>query len=260
MIEDFEVAGSPFNFSIDDPYSILTVTNAVGAYGTSLSSIKADYYTASNGSAEMTSLPLDMTVFTNTPQLTFDVAYALVQSLAHDSLKVQVSADCGATWNTVYAKTTLQLSTSTGFFLAPFLPTTTQWRNEVISLAPYATANHLIVRFIFRTANGNNLYVDNININQTTGISQAAQPQFKIFPNPASDAIYLQCSNAIDKHFFVIVNDIAGRSIYKQEIKSIAANEKIAVNTTDYAHGFYTVSILFDDADKINVPVIISGK
>jgi hypothetical protein len=256
--EDFETTGAPFNFTVADPYGMLSVTNQVGAYGTSASSIKADFYNASYGNALLTSLPLDMTVFVNTPQLTFDVAYKLAPTVAHDSLKVQVSADCGVTWTTVYSKTTTQLSTSPGTLISAFLPTATQWRNEVVSLAPYASFNHLLIRFSFLSAYGNNLYVDNINIQQLTEITELAKQQFKVFPNPATDAIYLQTSQNINEPLSILIYDIANRMVSKTDINSLTAEEKFAINTRSFATGFYNVTIVFKDGNKINMPVVIS--
>ena len=53
------------------------------------------------------------------PTLTFDVAYALYsQTGFSDTLRVQVSSDCGATWTNVYNKFGQNLTTVTPYYQA----------------------------------------------------------------------------------------------------------------------------------------------
>ncbi len=257
VTEDFQTAGAPFNFTITDPNSILNITNQAGGFGLSTSSLIANYYTVSYGTAYMLSQPIDMTVFTGTPRITFDVAYRYVQALSRDTLQVQVSTDCGLTWTSVYAKTTMQLGTVAGFYLPPFVPTASQWRNEVVSLAPYASSANLLIRFIFKTAYGNNLYLDNINLNQTTGFNELSLSNLSLFPNPAHDVLYIQSALDISSAFSVSLTDLSGRLVFTQKYKSLDADKKIGIDISAIAPGFYNASIWLNNGTAINTPVII---
>ena len=103
-------------------------------------------------------------------ELDFKVAYAAWDSIdvsSWDGLEVYVSGDGGKTYNLVYKKTGNQLATA---------PVTTdsfsartsepgKWREETIVLSPYVVAGQkLIIKFRNTNANGNNLYLDDINI------------------------------------------------------------------------------------------------
>ena len=95
--------------------------------------------------------------------ISFDVAYARYSNSYSDGLKVEISNDCGATWTEIYNKTGGTLATAPNT-TSPFVPTASQWRSENIDLTPYANQAALQIRFVGVCGYGNNLYLDNINI------------------------------------------------------------------------------------------------
>jgi hypothetical protein len=94
--------------------------------------------------------------------MSFDVAYAQYQA-ENDKLEVFISDDCGVNWTNMYSKSGSALSTR-GPVTTAFVPTATQWRKEVISLAGYS--GDVLVKFVATSAFGNNLYLDNVNLSQ----------------------------------------------------------------------------------------------
>lgn len=110
-------------------------------------------------------IPIDLSSGTK-PQLSFDVAYTYRSNLS-DELKVELSTDCGASFETVYDKAGAQLATvppQNGFF-APSEPG--HWRKEKIDLTSYI-GNTLVLKFTNITGRGNSLYLDNINVKEIT--------------------------------------------------------------------------------------------
>lgn len=101
-------------------------------------------------------------------QMTFDVAYCRKSnSTFSDTLSVRVSTDCGATWSQVYYVGGSSLATapnSNSFFT----PTSAQWRTETINLTSFAGQGSVMIAFRNHNRNGNNLYLDNINITGVT--------------------------------------------------------------------------------------------
>jgi PKD repeat protein len=103
----------------------------------------------------------------------FDVAYRRRTSSTNEQLFVDISTDCGATWNStpIFNKSGATLATSTTLATTSWYPTAaTHWRNETISLLSFVTGTSSNVKFRFRAiaANGNNLYIDNFKFNATT--------------------------------------------------------------------------------------------
>jgi PKD repeat protein len=109
--------------------------------------------------------------------MTFDVAHARYDASYVDSLEVLISTNCGASWTSVYMKGGTTLATVPDQTTA-FTPTATQWRNESINLNAYAGQANVIIAIRNRGHYGNNIYVDNINIQ-----GQAAGPVAAFTPS-----------------------------------------------------------------------------
>lgn len=109
---------------------------------------------------------------TDSIRVTFDVAYRPFNSTSPDSLLVLVSNDCGVSFSEVYKK--WGLTTSGGNSLSTVLPASTlsftpasaaDWRKETIIIpASLLTNGRLQVTFRSKSRFGNNIWIDNINI------------------------------------------------------------------------------------------------
>ena len=140
-------------------------------------------------------VPIDLSTG-NKPQLSFDVAYTYRSSLK-DGLRVELSTDCGETFETIYDKEGAQLATvpaQNGFF-TPSQPD--HWRKEKIDLTSYI-GNTLVLRFININGRGNSLYLDNINVKEitppvasfTTSVDTICQGQTITFYNTSTGPDY----------------------------------------------------------------------
>ncbi|WP_430403607.1 PKD domain-containing protein [Fluviicola sp.] len=115
-------------------------------------------------------LPCNATAAT----LKFDVAYRKRTATSNDQLIVQISTDCGTTWTNVYNKTgnvSPFLYQNATVLASEYFPTVaTDWRTETIDLMSYVTATSDNIRFRFRgvSANGNNIFIDNVKFEGTT--------------------------------------------------------------------------------------------
>jgi hypothetical protein len=105
---------------------------------------------------------LDLTGQTGTA-LTFDVAYARYDGTYSDTLIVAINSDCGTSYTPVYFKGGTDLATAPDA-TALFVPTATQWRTETIDLSAYDGASHVRVAFLNFSGYGQQMFVDNINI------------------------------------------------------------------------------------------------
>ncbi|MDG1526826.1 MAG: S8 family serine peptidase [Schleiferiaceae bacterium] len=97
------------------------------------------------------------------PVLYFDVSYAPYSSAYSDSLVVEVSTDCGASFTRVYAKDGTSLAT-TANSQSQFIPGgSTDWRTDSVALS---NSNGDFIQFRIKGIGGygNNLYIDNIRV------------------------------------------------------------------------------------------------
>lgn len=135
------------------------------------------------------------------PVLKFKVASARSSSSSADVLKVFFSTDCGKTWTVRYSKAGAALATA-GTVGTAFTPNNnSQYREETVTI-PSTIANkpNVRVKFQFTSIDGNNLYLDDINIMSPTGIDQAISDNLNLtaYPNPSADDVMINF-NLINK-------------------------------------------------------------
>ncbi|MCC7303648.1 MAG: PKD domain-containing protein [Bacteroidia bacterium] len=142
-------------------------TIATGGYALSTACMWYDNYTLNSSGLrdEMWSPKYDLTTV-STCTLSFDVAYARYDATYSDTLAVLISTDCGQTFTQVWIKGGPTLATAPDNTTA-FTPTSTQWRTETVNLNTYTGQPTFMVVFQNRGRWGNNIYVDNINLNGT---------------------------------------------------------------------------------------------
>jgi PKD repeat protein len=137
--------------------------SGAGGFGTTTNSMYYDNYSVDAAGAydEFRSASIDITAYSSAT-LKFDVAYQPYSLTTYvDSLQVLVSTNCGASFTSVYLKYGSSLNTTGTTNTSEFIPTSTQWRQETISLNSFV-GNNVIVAFRNIGRYGNNLYVDNI--------------------------------------------------------------------------------------------------
>ncbi len=135
------------------------------------------------------------------PRMTFDVAYVRYSPVYSDTLRIDISPDCGQSWiNGVYLKGGLTLATGPDQ-TSNFIPSSaSQWRKDTVDLTPFI-GNNIIIRFVNVNHYGNNLFIDNVNVYDIiTGYMNpvAAHQPVTISPNPASGIIHLSLNKGME--------------------------------------------------------------
>ncbi|MFN3528729.1 MAG: S8 family serine peptidase [Bacteroidia bacterium] len=96
--------------------------------------------------------------------LRFAHAYAQRDSSSNDSLRVSISTDCGDSWTSLWAEGGSNLATSQPIGTI-FIPSSNgQWQNNQIDLSAYLGLGEVVLRFESTNANGNNLFLDDIEV------------------------------------------------------------------------------------------------
>ena len=107
--------------------------------------------------------------------LRFNRAYRRRANGVNDRLRVEISEDCGATWNavTLYDQNGTGLQTVTTVSNSYWIPSaSTDWANVNLNLLSYVTGTSKNVQFRFRATNtggsGGNIYIDDVQFLATT--------------------------------------------------------------------------------------------
>lgn len=171
--EDFE-KGIPEDFQIVNPNSNDTWT----ANSTGNGSAWMNYYNYNGSTGEVDEMilpPFDFTGLANV-KLKYDMAYRAVSSSVTDSLLIYVSSNCGSSWTLVSARGENGTQNfATGAVLSSsFTPSTNDWRTDSLDLGAFDGMGQVVIKFVGVNGGGNNLYLDNININAVPGASPVA--------------------------------------------------------------------------------------
>lgn len=207
---------------------------------------------------DLMSIPLDLDGMTY-PLVTFDVAYTNFKqgtTERNDALEVLVTTDCGNTYTSVYFKEGDDLSTRSPTSAA-FTPTSSQWRTDSIDLTAYADEDFLSVVFRNISGGGNNLYIDNINIEQglvPDGIITPLSSLMTIYPVPANDQLFMEWNSQVYSGRLQLI-DLSGRTLRTQDL--VGSVQSYSWDITDLPSGFYSLILVTDDGTTAGQKVLI---
>ncbi len=198
----------------------LSVPGQPGAYGGSSKSVMVDFYNWDEvgDKAYLIFEKIDLSESENTI-LSFDHAHAQYPFSSFDTndrMSVEVSSDCGDNWVMVYNKAGAALSTRspvTGYFV----PSGSQWTSDTLDLSAFDGAAELTIRFTATSDYGNNLYIDNINVQEVvvSSVDEPGRLEGKVFayPNPASELVNVDIQLVESSRLDITVFDASGRRI-----------------------------------------------
>jgi PKD repeat protein/photosystem II stability/assembly factor-like uncharacterized protein len=196
----------------------------------------------------MISPPINLSDYENA-YLSFEHAYAQFY-YQKDSLIVSISDDCGQTWQRIFANG----PDGQGIFETaeptpdPFEPQSpADWcmegygaRCTTIDLQQWLGKANIKFRFESFTQYGNNLYLDNIAVSQTTALpAMAAENSLPIiFPNPVQKQLVLHLPKGVAKAEFML-RDLKGVLLIRQNI----SHSQTSIATDRLSPGVFAVEL-----------------
>ena len=204
-----------------------------------------DYY-GLNERDRLVSPPINLTG-RGEAELNFMYAYAQRFSQT-DSLIVYASADCGESWQRIYANGpdgTGVFATSPGASVF-FDPVSAEdWCGQgygatcvSLDLSAYAQQPDVMIMFEGFNRFGNNLYLDDIEIPLPVGVEDiwSANNQLSIFPNPAISNISIKLDS--DEVALLKILDTQGKSVHGQTLQ-----RQSNIDLSKLGRGLYIVKV-----------------
>ena len=227
VIEDFQSGVfPPFGWRNYDSGNGTTWAEALavtGSDGLSTDAVFMDNFDYNNPGAEdaLQTFEVDLTNGISS-LLTFDVSYANYNDITYpDSLRIDISTDCGTTWvEGLYLKGYTGLATvaATNNEWTPTLAA--HWRNDTVDLSNYL-GNNVLVRFVNINGYGNNLYLDNINIDLTVSVNSIDEMgNVNVYPNPSSGLFNFELTGNTAQQVQYVVTDASGRVIKRERLNT----------------------------------------
>ncbi|MBK8947995.1 MAG: choice-of-anchor J domain-containing protein [Flavobacteriales bacterium] len=216
----------------------------------STKSIRLNNYVSGEGEIdELVSNTLDMSNATDIV-ISYRYAYAQRNTQNNDVLKLYVSKDCGETWSLrdiLYgtgALNTASLQTS------PFTPTSeAQWDESVVdNISTTYHVSEFRFKFEFESDGGNNLFIDNINVNGApVGMAELVTEGSEgllVVPNPAGADADLVMDLREGGPLQVQVLDPVGRLVAQLPERALPAGlNRLALPVDGLAKGVYMAVI-----------------
>jgi hypothetical protein len=213
-----------------------SLSSATGGFGnSSKSALFPNYdYDASGNSSDL-NIQLN-TLNMSQLNLSFDVAHSQYGGQYTDSLEVLISSDCGASYTSVYLKGGSDLATAPSS-QTNFVPTANQWRTENLNLAAFVNHSKVLIAFRNWGHFGNNIYIDNVNIQSDLGTNELATSELEIYPNPLKNGQLITLKNC-ELNSKIVVLDANGKHVHTTNLDATST-----VALPRLAEGLYTVHI-----------------
>jgi hypothetical protein len=260
--EGFESAGfPPANWSVFSSGHAYTweKTNRAATEGASSAWIR-NYRFEGDGKHDDLFSPLMQATDFDSLKLSFDVAHATLNR--SDPLAILLTNDCGHTFESIYKKwgNSLQTTGGTSPSFPPtdtvgFVPTASQWRRDSVNFTESVPPNTPFM-LVFRSTsnNGNNIFLDNINIDRLVLPARLKKNGFIIAPNPFSSTFVIRHLVAPTALRSVVVTNTSGQIVYRRDFRGDAGNF-IEVNLGRYSAGMYNVKLIYSYT-TVNVKLI----
>ncbi len=220
-----------------------------GGFGLSSEAAKMDCWTAASGRIdELFIKKLDMQNWSSaSAMLTFNLAYKQYSTL-NDKLEILVSTNCGTNWTSLYNKQGAALSSSPGATGNPFTPTATQWRFESVDLSTYIGNPDVLIKFKATSNNGNNIYLDDINLFSQTGLVEGQlEESIRLYPSLSTGTVNMDIDFDKAQNLEVIVYNAMGQEVLSKAYGNTIGGTFV-LDLSGVANGNYTVRIFTDEA------------
>lgn len=216
------------------------LTSTASSDGTN--SMVVENYQASNAGA-FASLNSNVFDMSNVMagDLSFDYAYKRYNGFQIDTFFVRVSDDCGTTWNTVWSEAGVYLPTVAGNSIASgWEPSdSSHWKTISVNIDTIIM-NQPDVRFQFRvvSANGQNLYLDNIRVTTTlVGGAESVERNWavSVSPNPFQNELNISYELVRPSTVQFVLTDISGKVLVNQSMGKQAPGNYNLTDQSQYA-------------------------
>ena len=221
------------------------MTNAAASKGKSSVFVQnfRNYYLGETN--DLLTAPITMSSPFDSLFLLFDVAASTVaDTISSDTLQVDMTRDCGISWQTIYKKwgSTLATAPST---TVEFVPEAKQWRIDSLNLSKAINRGD-VVRFRFRNCNNNrnNIYLDNVRCYATSKLLQ--EKGLLIYPNPFKGVLNIQHYTKPTSLQRIVVYNEKGQKVKVIDYELNASTSEV-INMNNLPAGLYAIQLIYSD-------------
>jgi hypothetical protein len=182
------------------------------------------------------------------PWLYYDISYANRDTFKNDQLALEVSIDCGNTFERILQQDRDQLNTWNALPVAWMPRRSRHWRTDSISLEAFA-GEEIVLRWVNISAGGNNLFLDNFEIRENlmtateNNVSLKKLGEVIVAPNPVRSNLRFSYTTSSNGQFSYQVIDMTGNMRMSGFLTG--GGDKLAEeNVVELPSGVYVLRIL----------------
>lgn len=194
--------------------------------------------------------------------ISFKYAFARRNANNDDRLRLLISNNCGQTWSVRRnLRGTIDLATAPNTS-GSFVPTASQWNaSQSSAIASTFHVSNFRFKFEFESDGGNNVYIDDINLNgiptNVETLVLGPQQGLTVAPNPAHDRFTVSFHNERSSSTVLELLDVTGRTIRTVLERTLAPGElRLDVPVSDLQAGVYFLRLQRDGDQQVTRIVI----
>lgn len=266
FIEGFEsynnLGSSPWMVKNDDNNAEFQLENGVGHTGSK--SVKlANFGQVSGSIDDLISSPIDLSSINDEVTLSFRYAYRKRSSSNEEWLRVFISNDCGVVW--AQRKTLKGDNLGEQTASSSWEPTSQDdWITVHMSnVTSSYWVDNFRVKFQFEADNGNNFFLDDINIYQGDENNDPLSVEenslinnFTVFPNPANNEANIKFSVENNQSAKVELINMVGQSVKSTVVNAQTGQNLVVMPTTELQAGIYMVKVTVHGSQQVQRLVI----
>lgn len=176
----------------------------------------------------------------------FDIAYRRYSNAYCDSLKVQVSTDCGQSFTTIYYKGGTDIASGIDNTSSGWEPQVeTDWITDSVEISNFSN-DTIILRLLNITGFGQQLFLDNINVQVYGGYSNVEETtsnsmDFSLMPNPAQEETKVIFKESLRDNAIIKLYSMEGRLISHETIQKGA--KQLSISLEELSPAIYYVQL-----------------
>lgn len=249
------------NWSVSNPGNNekWEVTSSAGNTGSK--SVKLSNFGQPAGNEdELQSASVDLSgQSTSNTTLSFRYAYSKRASGDYEKLSVHFSGDCGTTWSV--KKTIPGNLLGTNVASSAWTPTSNDWVTiHITNFTSNFMNSNFRYKFKFESDNGNNIYIDDINIYAgapsdeivtTVGLEEnETLGNMNLYPNPGSGEVNLSFDVNYAQTVEISFTDVTGKVVRTQYVNATAGKNIVMMDASAFSKGMYFVSLKSEGVQK----------
>ena len=122
-----------------------------------------------------------------------------------------------------------------------FFPSSNDWSDVWKGLAAWSNESDVIIRFRCISDNGNNLFLDDIQVVDAVGIKENTKISSRVFPNPAENSANVELQGVKGKNIKIELYNLLGEIIYTRNYKPTSNFDCYNIDLSYINNGIYNL-------------------